>query len=49
LILSGFVAALATHGFALEFDAVSVVHQAVEDRICDRRIANLRVPGGDWD
>ena len=47
MILSGFVAALATHRFAIEFDAVSVVHQAVENGIGDRRIANLRVPGCD--
>jgi hypothetical protein len=41
------VAALAPHRFAVEFDAVSVVHQAVENRIGDRRIADLRVPGCD--
>jgi len=49
VILSGFVGLFATHRFALKFDAVSVVHQTVEDGICNRRIANLCVPGGDGD
>src|SRR5215213_5932290 len=40
VILPGFVAALATHRFAIEFDAVSVVHQAIENGIGDRRIAD---------
>src|SRR4051812_47950895 len=47
VILPGFVAALATHRFAVEFDAVSVMHQAVENGIGDRRISDLRVPGCD--
>jgi hypothetical protein len=33
----------------LEFDAVRIVHQTVEDGMCNRRIANLRVPGDDGD
>ena len=33
-----------THRFTMQFDAVGVVDQAVEDAIGQRRITNLLVP-----
>ena len=47
-ILSGL--AFLAHRFAVEFNAVSVMHQTVEDAVGDGRIADLCVPvsTGNW-
>src|ERR1700758_5214027 len=37
-------AAFLVHGFAIKFDAVSIVNQTVENAVSERRIADLLVP-----
>jgi hypothetical protein len=44
VILSGFGVLFCGAWIRPEFDAVSIVDETVEDGICNRRIANLRVP-----
>src|SRR5215469_9728341 len=43
-----FIASLFAHRFAAHLDTVSVVHQAVQDGVSQRGIADLLVPARDW-
>src|SRR6516162_4160594 len=36
------------HGFAVQFDAMGIVEQAVEDAVGDGGVADLLVPVGHW-
>jgi hypothetical protein len=46
--LLGFAAALLAHGFAIEFDAIRVMNQPVENAIGEGRIADLFMPMNKW-